>query len=151
MVCEFFRLTEARLTHSNIETIYHAAAEAAVRWHKHRAYETYEVSASQGQLQYDCECHATECGIGRLKEKSSNMACATLFSSLQCRLRRQARFWVSTSALSHTQGKLVSSGRLLRSNVDCSNIYTRPCARGVPGCMPMVLRELVDLKLWNVT
>ena len=53
--------------------------------------------------------------------------------------------------MSHTQGENFSLLDLwLRSNVDCSNIYTRRVLAGeFQVVCPWLLRELVDLKLWN--
>jgi ribonucleoside-diphosphate reductase subunit M1 len=55
------------------------------------------------------------------------------------------------SALSHTQGENVSLlDPWLRSNVESSNIYTRRVLAGeFQVVCPWLLRELVDLKLWN--
>jgi ribonucleoside-diphosphate reductase subunit M1 len=52
--------------------------------------------------------------------------------------------------LSRTQGSFSFVGVFLSFNVDCSNIYTRRVLAGeFQVVCPWLLRELVDLKLWN--
>jgi len=134
-----FDSPEARLLNQQIfETIYHAAVEASCEMAQAQGtYETYEGSpASQGQLQYDLwNVTPTELwDWAALKEKVAKHG-----------LR---------NALLVAPMPTASTSQILGFN-ECfepytSNIYTRRVLAGeFQVVCPWLLRELVDLKLWN--
>ncbi|KAI9509479.1 ribonucleotide reductase [Russula earlei] len=134
-----FDSPEARLLNQQIfETIYHAAVEASCEMAQTQGtYETYEGSpASQGQLQYDLwNVTPTELwDWASLKEKVAKHG-----------LRNSLLVAPMPTA---------STSQILGFN-ECfepytSNIYTRRVLAGeFQVVCPWLLRELVDLKLWN--
>ncbi|KAI0258190.1 ribonucleotide reductase [Gloeopeniophorella convolvens] len=134
-----FDSPEARLLNQQIfETIYHAAVEASCEMAQEQGtYETYEGSpASQGQLQYDLwGVTPTELwDWASLKEKVA-----------QHGLRNSLLVAPMPTA---------STSQILGFN-ECfepytSNIYTRRVLAGeFQVVCPWLLRELVDLKLWD--
>ncbi|KAH9016895.1 ribonucleotide reductase [Lactarius pseudohatsudake] len=134
-----FDSPEARLLNQQIfETIYHAAVEASCEMAQTQGtYETYEGSpASQGQLQYDLwNVTPTELwDWASLKEKVAKHG-----------LR---------NALLVAPMPTASTSQILGFN-ECfepytSNIYTRRVLAGeFQVVCPWLLRELVDLGLWN--
>ncbi|KAI9430551.1 ribonucleotide reductase [Lactarius indigo] len=134
-----FDSPEARLLNQQIfETIYHAAVEASCEMAQTQGkYETYEGSpASQGQLQYDLwNVTPTELwDWASLKEKVAKHG--------------------MRNALLVAPMPTASTSQILGFN-ECfepytSNIYTRRVLAGeFQVVCPWLLRELVDLGLWN--
>ncbi|KAI0314074.1 ribonucleotide reductase [Amylostereum chailletii] len=134
-----FDSEEARLLNTQIfETIYHAAVEASCEMAKEQGpYSTYEGSpASQGQLQYDL-WGVTPTSLwdwASLKEKV-------------------AKYGLRNSLLVAPM-PTASTSQMLGFN-ECfepytSNIYTRRVLAGeFQVVCPWLLRELVELKIWN--
>jgi ribonucleoside-diphosphate reductase subunit M1 len=151
-----FDSPEARLLNQQIfETIYHAAVEASCEMAQVQGmYETYEGSpASQGQLQYDLwNVTPTELwDWASLKEKVAKHG---LRNSLLVAPMPTA----STSQIlgfnecfePYTRYVLLFRPMPFCLRLVCSNIYTRRVLAGeFQVVCPWLLRELVDLKLWN--
>ncbi|KIY71664.1 hypothetical protein CYLTODRAFT_418565 [Cylindrobasidium torrendii FP15055 ss-10] len=134
-----FESPEARLLNKQIfETIYHAAAEASCEIAaQDGAYETYQGSpASQGLLQYDM-WGVTPTDMWDWDTLKANIKIHGLRNSLLCAPMPTA-----------------STSQMLGNN-ECfepytSNIYTRRVLAGeFQVVCPWLLRELVDLELWD--
>ena len=150
-----FDSPEARLLNQQIfETIYHAAVEASCEMARAQGtYETYEGSpASQGQLQYDLwNVTPTELwDWATLKEKVAKHGLRNSLLVAPMPTASTSQILGFNECFEPYTRLAFLPGAWLWSKDDFSNIYTRRVLAGeFQVVCPWLLRELVDLKLWN--